>query len=124
HKRPYQALDMKVPAELYSEWSRVYSGLAELEYPFHDRSAIVTSCGRICYRITVASPLPASLRGIGGMSWSQIKLESLASREGYSFRNPRKYPEQSFPVPEPRRPSRRKTPFRVSSLRVCRDSAE
>jgi putative transposase len=49
HERPHQALDMKVPAELYSESPRAYSGLTELEYPFHDRSAIVTSCGRICY---------------------------------------------------------------------------
>jgi putative transposase len=40
---------MKVPADLYSESPRAYSGLTELNYPFHDRSAIVTSCGRTCY---------------------------------------------------------------------------
>jgi putative transposase len=48
-ERPHQALDMKVPADLYTESPRPYSGLTALEYPFHDRSAIVTSCGRICY---------------------------------------------------------------------------
>ncbi len=48
-ERPHQALDMKVPAQLYKESPRPYQGLGELEYPFHDRTAIVTSCGRICY---------------------------------------------------------------------------
>jgi putative transposase len=49
HERPHQALDMKVPADLYKESPRPYRGLGDLEYPFHDRSAIVTSCGRICF---------------------------------------------------------------------------
>ncbi len=47
--RPHQALDMKYPAELYASSPRPYQGLGELDYPFHDRTAIVTSCGRICY---------------------------------------------------------------------------
>lgn len=49
HERPHQALDMNVPADFYEESPRPYQGLGELEYPFHDRSAIVTSCGRICF---------------------------------------------------------------------------
>ena len=49
HERPHQALDMKVPADFYEESPRPYQGLGELEYPFHDRNAIVTSCGRICF---------------------------------------------------------------------------
>ncbi len=28
---------------------RPYRGIGELEYPFHDWTAIVTTCGRICY---------------------------------------------------------------------------
>ncbi len=40
---------MKVPAELYASSPRPYQGLGELDYPFHDRTATVTSCGRICY---------------------------------------------------------------------------
>jgi putative transposase len=34
---------------LYTESPGPYSGLTELDYPFHDRGAIVTSCGRICF---------------------------------------------------------------------------
>jgi len=33
---------------LYSPSPRPYQGLGELEYPFHDRTITVTSCGRIC----------------------------------------------------------------------------
>jgi len=47
-ERPHQALDMKYPAEAYSPSPRAYQGLGELEYPFHDRTVIVTRCGRIC----------------------------------------------------------------------------
>jgi putative transposase len=47
-ERPHQALGMKYPAELYSASPRPYQGLGELEYPLHDRTVIVTQCGRIC----------------------------------------------------------------------------
>ena len=39
---------MKYPAELYTPSPRLYQGLGELEYPFHDRTRTVTDCGRIC----------------------------------------------------------------------------
>ena len=39
---------MRYPAELYKPSPRPYQGLSELEYPFHDRTIAVTSCGRIC----------------------------------------------------------------------------
>jgi len=48
NQRPHQALNMKYPAEVYRPSARVYAGLEELEYPFHDRTILVTSCGRIC----------------------------------------------------------------------------
>lgn len=47
-ERPHQALGMRCPAELYRVSPRPYSGLPELEYPFHDRTITVTRCGRIC----------------------------------------------------------------------------
>jgi len=47
-ERPHEGLKMKMPAELYTPSSRPYTGLTELEYPFHDRTALVTTCGRIC----------------------------------------------------------------------------
>jgi putative transposase len=48
--RPHQALKMKVPADLYKKSPRPYTGLGDLDYPFHDFSATVTTCGRICYK--------------------------------------------------------------------------
>jgi len=48
NERPHQALNMRYPAELYKPSPRPYQGLSELEYPFHDRTIAVTSCGRIC----------------------------------------------------------------------------
>ena len=41
---------MKVPADLYARSPRVYRGLEELAYPFHDDTIMVTRCGRICFR--------------------------------------------------------------------------
>ena len=41
---------MKVPADLYARSARVYRGLEELTYPFHDQTIMVTGCGRICFR--------------------------------------------------------------------------
>ncbi len=47
-ERPHQGINMKYPAELYQPSPRLYSGLPNLEYPFHDRTITVTRCGRIC----------------------------------------------------------------------------
>lgn len=47
-ERPHEALGMKMPAEIYTASNRPYNGLSELAYPFHDRTAVVTTCGRIC----------------------------------------------------------------------------
>jgi putative transposase len=49
-ERPHQALGMKVPADVYARSSRVYRGLEELTYPFHDGTFTVTQCGRICFK--------------------------------------------------------------------------
>ena len=49
-ERPHQALGMKVPADLYARSPRVYRGLDELTYPFHDQTVTVTHCGRLCFQ--------------------------------------------------------------------------
>jgi putative transposase len=49
-ERPHQAIGMKVPADLYTRSPRVYRGLEELTYPFHDHTIAVTRCGRICFK--------------------------------------------------------------------------
>ena len=48
-ERPHQALDMKPPAAFYTPSKRAYEGLPDLDYPLHDKSIIVTTCGRICF---------------------------------------------------------------------------
>jgi len=47
-ERPHEALEMKCPAEVYTPSCRPYMGIPEPHYPFHDRTLLVTSCGRIC----------------------------------------------------------------------------
>lgn len=49
-ERPHQGLDMATPASRYTASPRPYRGLEELDYPFHDWTAVVTRCGRICYQ--------------------------------------------------------------------------
>ena len=48
HQRPHEALDMKCPAEVYQPSPRLYTGWPDLDYPFHDKTIVVTRCGRIC----------------------------------------------------------------------------
>ena len=66
-ERPHEALAMKVPAEVYMPSPRLYTGLPELTYPFHDRDILVTACGRICMhrkRINVSTVLAGQRLGI------------------------------------------------------------
>ncbi|MCK3777604.1 IS481 family transposase [Ensifer sesbaniae] len=66
-ERPHEALDMQVPASLYVASARPYQGLPEINYPFHDRDALVTNCGRICiYRkkINISTVLAGQKLGI------------------------------------------------------------
>jgi putative transposase len=39
---------MQIPADLYRPSSRTYCGLPDLDYPLHDRTVTITTCGRIC----------------------------------------------------------------------------
>ena len=48
HERPHQALNGAYPGDLFTPSARVYAPPPEPEYPYHDRSVRVTSCGRIC----------------------------------------------------------------------------
>lgn len=47
-ERPHEALAMRTPQDIYTASTRPYQGLPEIDYPFHDRDVLVTSCGRIC----------------------------------------------------------------------------
>jgi transposase InsO family protein len=48
NERPHEALQMKCPAELYTASTRLYRGIGEPLYPFHDKTVVVTNCGRLC----------------------------------------------------------------------------
>lgn len=48
NERPHEALDMKCPAEVYTPSTREYRGIGEPQYPFHDKTVVVTNCGRLC----------------------------------------------------------------------------
>jgi putative transposase len=50
HERPHQGLAMQYPGQVYTPSTRMYDGLPDVTYPFHDRTVEVTRCGRICYR--------------------------------------------------------------------------
>lgn len=66
-ERPHEALAMKCPAQLYAISPRPYTGLPEIEYPFHDREVLVTCCGRICMhrkKINVSTVLAGQKLGI------------------------------------------------------------
>jgi hypothetical protein len=47
-ERPHEALHMKCPAEIYSAPPKIYKGLSDPHYPFHDKTVVVTCCGRLC----------------------------------------------------------------------------
>src|SRR3954469_13444537 len=54
-------------ADLYVPSARPYRGLTALEYPLHDWTATVTTCGRICYRtrkIKVSQVFAGQLVGV------------------------------------------------------------
>ena len=48
NERPHEALGMKYPAEVYQPSTRLYQGLPDIDYPLHDKTIVVTRCGRIC----------------------------------------------------------------------------
>jgi hypothetical protein len=67
HERPHEALDMQCPADVYKPSIRPYRGIAELPYPFHDRTVLVTCCGRICIfrkKINLSTSLAGQAVGI------------------------------------------------------------
>jgi hypothetical protein len=67
NERPHEALEMKCPADIYVPSTRPYRGIGELSYPFHDRTALVTCCGRICIykkKINLSTSLAGQAVGI------------------------------------------------------------
>ncbi len=66
HDRPHEALAMRCPAEVYTASTRPYQGIPEPHYPFHDRTVVVTSCGRLClYRKKINLSLCLAGQAVG-----------------------------------------------------------
>ena len=66
-ERPHDALGMARPGDVYRPSSTPYTGLPELDYPFHDRNVLVTACGRICMhrkKINISTVLAGQKLGI------------------------------------------------------------
>jgi len=66
-ERPHEALAMSCPADRYSPSARIYQGLPDIEYPFHDREVLVTACGRICMhrkRVNISTVMAGQKLGI------------------------------------------------------------
>jgi transposase InsO family protein len=66
-ERPHEGLNMKLPAELYKPSTRLYAGLPDIEYPFHDKEGLVTCCGRICMhrkKINISTVLAGQKLGL------------------------------------------------------------
>jgi transposase InsO family protein len=66
-ERPHEALGMQFPADVYKPSARPYNGIGELHYPFHDRTILVTTCGRICLhrkKINVSHVLQGQTLGL------------------------------------------------------------
>jgi len=66
-ERPHEGIAMQCPADVYRPSAKPYSGLPEIEYPFHDKEILVTSCGRICMhrkKINISTVLAGQKLGI------------------------------------------------------------
>jgi putative transposase len=67
HQRPHQAIGMHYPGELYTPSARSYRPPEPPQYPFHDRTVLVTRCGRICIgkrKISLSQVFSGQLVGI------------------------------------------------------------
>ena len=65
-ERPHEALDMKCPAEVYTASVRPYRGIPDPDYPFHDKTVVVTNCGRLClYRKKINLSISLAGQAVG-----------------------------------------------------------
>ena len=65
-ERPHEALDMKCPAEVYTASVRPYQGIPDPHYPFHDKTVVVTNCGRLClYRKKINLSISLAGQAVG-----------------------------------------------------------
>lgn len=69
--RPHQALNMKYPGEVYTPSVKEYWLPEPPEYPYHDRTIMITKCGRICIgrrKINLSTVFAGQYVGIRGVA--------------------------------------------------------
>ena len=72
---------MQCPAEIYTVSPRACIGIPEPHYPFHDRTVVVTSCGRQCLYINLSLSLAGQAVGVKEEVESGIWLVSFTLRD-------------------------------------------
>ena len=85
-ERPHEALDMKVPSDLYTQSARPHKGLPEVDYPFHDRDILVTAYGRIYMhrkKINISTMLAGQRLGIKEVDEGIWLVSFMHSNLGY-----------------------------------------
>ena len=85
-ERPHEGIQMKTPASLYEPSTRIYKGLPELQYPFHDRTVVITECGRICLdrrKISVSTVLGGQKVGIKQVDYQIWQVSFMQYDLGY-----------------------------------------
>lgn len=58
---------MQCPADVYRPSEKTYSGIPDIDYPFHDKEILVTCCGRSCMhrkKIDISTVLAGQKPGI------------------------------------------------------------
>ena len=48
-ERPHEALEMKCPSEVYQPSPLPYYGLPDIDYPFHDKTIVLSRCGAVAW---------------------------------------------------------------------------
>src|SRR6202040_1452961 len=90
-----ERLIRRCPAECYVSSTRPNTGLPELDYPFHDKTLTVTTCGHICFnrpKINLSSVFAGQKVGIKQVSeeiwlvtfWTMISDTSTTRPAGWT----------------------------------------
>ncbi len=86
NERPHQALGGAYPGDVYTPSPRAYEPPGDPEYPFHDRTKLVTRCGRICLgrrKINLSSVFAGQLVGIREVDQNIWQVSFLEYDLGY-----------------------------------------
>ncbi len=68
YDRPHEALNMKTPGPFFQASEQAYQGLPDLQCHFHDKSVVITECGRLSLdrkKIHISTVLAGQRVGIG-----------------------------------------------------------